>query len=74
MEPKPLVPQSAGLFQQRLLKIINTKHTLVKFADVINWEEIERLSCLLRCPSRYDLSQSLVGHGRRPWDGTVRSW
>jgi transposase, IS5 family len=42
MGPKPVVPQSGTLFQQTLLEMINPKHPLVKLADVIDWEEIER--------------------------------
>ena len=42
MGPKQVVPQSGALFQQTLLEMINVKHPLVKLADVIDWEEIER--------------------------------
>ncbi len=42
MGPKPAVPQSGALFQQTLLEMINPKHPLVKLADTINWQEIER--------------------------------
>ena len=42
MGPKQVVPQSGALFQQTLLEMVNVKHPLVKLADVINWEEIER--------------------------------
>ena len=42
MGPKPVIPQSGALFQQTLLEMINPKHPLVKLADVIDWEEIER--------------------------------
>ena len=42
MGPKPVVPQSGALFQQTLLELINPKHPLVKLAETINWQEIER--------------------------------
>jgi len=42
MGPKTVVPQSGALFQQTLLEMINPKHPLVKLADTINWQEIER--------------------------------
>ena len=42
MGPKQVVPQSGALFQQTLLEMVNVKHPLVKLADVIDWEEIER--------------------------------
>lgn len=42
MGPKPVIAESGALFQQTLLEMINPKHPLVKLADVIDWEEIER--------------------------------
>ena len=42
MGPKTVVPQSGALFQQTLLEMINDRHPLVKLADTINWQEIER--------------------------------
>lgn len=42
MGPKPAVPQSGALFQQTLLEMINPKHQLVRLADAMEWEEIER--------------------------------
>lgn len=42
MGPKPVLPQSGELFRQTLLEMINVKHSLVKLADVIDWNEINR--------------------------------
>ena len=42
MGPKTPVAQSSELFRQPLCDMLNAKHPLVKLADVIDWEEIER--------------------------------
>ena len=42
MGPKTLVAQSSELFRQPLYEMLNAKHPLVKLADVIDWDEIER--------------------------------
>jgi transposase, IS5 family len=42
MGPKAPVAQSSELFRQPLCEMLNAKHPLVKLADVIDWEEIER--------------------------------
>jgi transposase, IS5 family len=42
MGPKTPVAQSSELFRQPLCEMLNAKHPLVKLADVIDWEEIER--------------------------------
>jgi transposase, IS5 family len=42
MGPKIPVAQSSELFRQPLCEMLNAKHPLVKLADVIDWEEIER--------------------------------
>lgn len=42
MGPKTPVAQSSELFRQPLCEMLNSKHPLVKLADVIDWEEIER--------------------------------
>lgn len=42
MGPKTPVAQSSELFHQSLCEMLNAKHPLVKVADVIDWEEIER--------------------------------
>ncbi len=42
MGPKQPVAQSQELFRQPLIDMINPKHPLVKLANVIDWEEIER--------------------------------
>jgi len=42
MGPKAPVAQSSELFRQPLCDMLNAKHPLVKLADVIDWEEIER--------------------------------
>jgi transposase, IS5 family len=42
MGPKTPVAQSSELFRQPLCEMLNVKHPLVKLADVIDWEEIER--------------------------------
>jgi transposase, IS5 family len=42
MGPKSPVAQSHELFRQPLCEMLNAKHPLVKLADVIDWEEIER--------------------------------
>ncbi len=42
MGPKPVAPHSGALFQQTLLEMVNVEYPLVKLADVIDWEEIER--------------------------------
>jgi IS5 family transposase len=42
MGPKPIVPESGELFRQTLVEMINLQHPLVKLADVIDWDEINR--------------------------------
>jgi len=42
MGPKQPVATSHELFRQPLSEMVNSKHPLVKLADVIDWEEIER--------------------------------
>ena len=42
MGPKTPVVQSFELFRQSLCKMLNAKYPLVKMADVIEWDEIER--------------------------------
>jgi IS5 family transposase len=42
MGPKQPVATSHELFRQPLSEMLNFKHPLVKLADVIDWEEIER--------------------------------
>ena len=42
MGPKQPVAQSRELFRQPLIEMPNPKHPLVKVADVIDWDEIER--------------------------------
>ena len=42
MGPKQPVAQSHELFRQPLIEMLNPKHPLVKLADVIDWDEIER--------------------------------
>ena len=42
MGPKTPVAQSFELFRQSLCKMLNAKYPLVKMADVIEWDEIER--------------------------------
>jgi len=42
MGPKTPVAHSSELFRQPLCEMLNAKHPLVKLADVIDWEEIER--------------------------------
>lgn len=42
MGPKSPVAQSSELFRQPLCEMLNAKHPLVKLADVIDWDEIER--------------------------------
>ena len=42
MGPKTPVAQSSELFRQPLCEMLNAKHPLVKLADVIDWDEIER--------------------------------
>jgi len=42
MGPKTPVAQSSELCRQPLCEMLNAKHPLVKLADVIDWEEIER--------------------------------
>jgi len=42
MGPKTPVAQSSELFRQPLCEMLNAKHPLMKLADVIDWEEIER--------------------------------
>jgi transposase, IS5 family len=42
MGPKTPVAQSSELFRQPLCEMLSAKHPLVKLADVIDWEEIER--------------------------------
>lgn len=39
---KTPVAQSSELFRQPPCEMLNAKHPLVKLADVIDWEEIER--------------------------------
>ena len=41
MGPKPVLPQTAELFRQRLDEQINMRHPLVRLAGFIDWEEIE---------------------------------
>ena len=42
MGPKTPVAQSSELFRQPLCEMLNAKHPLVKLADLIDWDEIER--------------------------------
>lgn len=42
MGPKPPVAQSHELFRQPSIEMLNHKHPLVKLANVIDWDEIER--------------------------------
>jgi len=42
MGPMTPVAQASELFRQPLCEMLNAKHPLVKLADVIDWEEIER--------------------------------
>ncbi len=42
MGPKTPVAQSSELFRQPLCEMLSAKHPLVKLADVIDWDEIER--------------------------------
>ena len=42
MGTKTPVAQSSELFRQRLCEMLNAKHPLMKLADVIDWDEIER--------------------------------
>ena len=42
MGPKSPVAQSHELFRQPLCEMLNAKHPLVKLADAVDWEEIER--------------------------------
>ena len=42
MGPKTPVAQSSELFRQSLCEMLNAKYPLVKMADVIEWDEIER--------------------------------
>ena len=42
MGPKAPVAQTSELFRQPLCEMLNAKHPLVKLADVIDWDEIER--------------------------------
>jgi len=42
MGPKAPVAHSSELFRQPHCEMLNAKHPLVKLADVIDWEEIER--------------------------------
>ena len=42
MGPKTPVAQFSELFRQPLCEMLSAKHPLVKLADVIDWEEIER--------------------------------
>jgi len=42
MGPKQPTATSRELFRQPLSEMLNSKHPLVKLADVIDWEEIER--------------------------------
>jgi IS5 family transposase len=42
MGPKPIVPESGELFRQTLVEMINLQHPLVKLADIIDWDEINR--------------------------------
>jgi IS5 family transposase len=42
MGPKTPVAQSSELFLQLFCEMLNAKLPLVKLADVIDWEEIER--------------------------------
>ena len=42
MKPQPTVPQTRELFRPRLDEQLNMKHPLVRLADLMNWEEIER--------------------------------
>ena len=42
MKPQPTLPQTRELFRPRLDEQLNMKHPLVRLADLMNWEEIER--------------------------------
>ena len=42
MSPKTPIAQSFELFRQPLCEMLSAKHPLVKSADVIDWDEIER--------------------------------
>ena len=42
MGPKAPVAQTSELFRLPLCDMLNAKHPLVKLADVVDWEEIER--------------------------------
>ena len=42
MGPKPRIPEGQDLFRSRLDAQINMRHPLVRLAQLINWEEIER--------------------------------
>jgi IS5 family transposase len=42
MGPKPRIPEGQDLFRSRLDAQINMRHPLVRLAQLINWDEIER--------------------------------
>ncbi len=42
MSPKPLIPQTDELFRQRLDEQLKMTHPLIRLADLINWDVIER--------------------------------
>ena len=42
MGPKPRIPEGQDLFRSRLDAQINMRHPLVRLAQLINWDDIER--------------------------------
>lgn len=73
MGPKTPVAQSSELFRQPCCEMLNSKNPLVKLADVIDWEEIERRFGAHFQTTATTLKEDIVVGMRsmpgNPWDG-----